>query len=48
MVSRSSLEAEYQAMALTTVDITCLCWLVTDMGFTVSGLILHCDNTSAV
>ncbi|KAJ9553465.1 hypothetical protein OSB04_017510 [Centaurea solstitialis] len=49
VVSRSSTEAEYRAMAVTTSEIVWLCWLLADMGVDVSQPTpLHCDNKSAM
>ncbi|KAJ9562346.1 hypothetical protein OSB04_007506 [Centaurea solstitialis] len=49
VVSRSSMEAEYCAMAVTTCDIVWLSWLLADMGVDVSQPTpLHCDNKSAM
>ena len=47
-VSRSSAEAEYRAVALTTADLHWIQFLVKDVGlFTVSTPRLFCDNISA-
>ncbi|KAJ9557693.1 hypothetical protein OSB04_012307, partial [Centaurea solstitialis] len=49
VVSRSSTEAEYRAMAVTTCEIVWLRWLLADMGVDVSQPTpLHCDNKSAM
>ncbi|KAL6523561.1 Beta-galactosidase 8 [Orobanche gracilis] len=49
IVSRSSTEAEYRAMASTTCEIVWLRWLLADMGIQCSGPTpLHCDNKSAI
>ena len=49
VVSRSSTEAEYRAMASTTNEIVWLRWLLADMGVTFSGPTpLYCDNKSAI
>ncbi|PHT26472.1 hypothetical protein CQW23_33919 [Capsicum baccatum] len=49
VVSRSSTEAEYRAMAVTTCEIIWLRWLLADMGVHISmPTPLHCDNKSAV
>ncbi|KAJ0532625.1 putative RNA-directed DNA polymerase [Helianthus annuus] len=49
VVSRSSTEAEYRAMAVTTCEIVWLRWLLADMGATISQPTpLHCDNQSAM
>nr|GEY01236.1 uncharacterized mitochondrial protein AtMg00810-like [Tanacetum cinerariifolium] len=45
VLSKSSTEAEYRAMALTTSEIVWLRWLLTDMGVCISySTPLHCDN----
>ncbi|KAJ9550333.1 hypothetical protein OSB04_014378 [Centaurea solstitialis] len=49
VVSRSSTEAEYRAMAVTTCEIVWLRWLLADMGVDVlQPTPLHCDNKSAM
>ncbi|KAJ9566549.1 hypothetical protein OSB04_002515 [Centaurea solstitialis] len=49
VVSRSSTEAEYCAMAVTTCEIVWLRWLLADMGVDVSQPTpFHCDNKSAM
>ncbi|KAJ9562057.1 hypothetical protein OSB04_007217 [Centaurea solstitialis] len=49
VVSRSSTEAKYRAMAVTTSEIVWLRWLLSDMGVDVSQPTpLHCDNKSAM
>ncbi|KAJ9548119.1 hypothetical protein OSB04_020662 [Centaurea solstitialis] len=49
VVSRSSTEAEYRAMAVTTCEIVWLRWLLADMGVDVSQPTpLHCDKKSAM
>lgn len=49
VVSRSSTEAEYRAMAVTTCEIVWLRWLLADMGVHISvPTPPHCDNKSAV
>lgn len=49
VVSRSSTEAEYRAMASTTSEIIWLRWLLTDMGVSLSGSTpMYCDNKSAI
>ncbi|KAG5547345.1 hypothetical protein RHGRI_013130 [Rhododendron griersonianum] len=49
LVSRSSTEAEYRAIADTTQELIWLRWLLTDMGVIHStATILCCDNQSAV
>ncbi|XP_042939352.1 uncharacterized mitochondrial protein AtMg00810-like [Carya illinoinensis] len=48
-VSRSSSEAEYRAMASTTAELTCISFLLRDLGVTLpSAPILFCDNLSAL
>ena len=48
-VSRSSTEAEYQAMAATTSELLWLQQLLTDLGVTSSSpMLLFCDNHVAV
>ncbi|XP_052623605.1 uncharacterized mitochondrial protein AtMg00810-like [Lactuca sativa] len=45
VVSRSSTEAEYRAMVVTTCEIIWLWWLLADMGVHISSPTpLHCDN----
>ncbi|XP_047309644.1 uncharacterized mitochondrial protein AtMg00810-like [Impatiens glandulifera] len=45
VISRSSIEAEYHAIALTTYEIVWLGWLLTDMGISITHpTLLHCDN----
>ncbi|KAI3755837.1 hypothetical protein L1987_55646 [Smallanthus sonchifolius] len=49
VVSRSSTEAEYRAMEVTTCEIVRLRWLLVHMGVVVSSPTpLHCDNQSAM
>ncbi|XP_058192154.1 secreted RxLR effector protein 161-like [Rhododendron vialii] len=49
VVSRSSTEAEYRALADTTQELLWLRWLLTDMGVHHStGTTLCCDNQSAI
>ena len=49
VVSRSSTEAEYRAMAVTTCEIIWLRWLLADMGVHFSSPTpLNCDNKSAI
>ncbi|XP_022041096.1 uncharacterized mitochondrial protein AtMg00810-like [Helianthus annuus] len=49
VVSRSSTEAEYRAMAVTTCEIVGLRWLLAYMGINISQPTpLHCDNKSAM
>uniref|UniRef100_A0A2N9IIQ3 CCHC-type domain-containing protein n=1 Tax=Fagus sylvatica TaxID=28930 RepID=A0A2N9IIQ3_FAGSY len=49
IVSRSSTEAEYRALADTTSELLALRWLLEDMGLTHSSpTIIHCDNRSAI
>jgi len=46
---RSSIEAEYHTMALTTCEVIWLHWLLVDMGvFLKDPTPLHCDNKSAI
>ncbi|CAL0326312.1 unnamed protein product [Lupinus luteus] len=48
-VSRSSCEAEYRAMALTTCEITWLTYLLEDLQFSFSKVtLLYCDNQSSI
>ncbi|TYK06346.1 putative mitochondrial protein [Cucumis melo var. makuwa] len=49
VVSRSSTESEYHALADTTAELLWLRWLVADMGVPQQGpTLLHCDNRSAI
>ena len=49
VVSRSSTEAEYHAMVVTTCEIIWLRWLLVDMEVHISSSTpLHCDNKSAI
>ncbi|CAJ2650750.1 unnamed protein product [Trifolium pratense] len=49
IVSRSSTEAEYRAMASTTTEIVWLRWLLSDMGVPLSEPTpMYCDNKSAI
>ena len=49
VVSRSSTEAEYRAMASTTTEIVWLRWLLADMGVYLSDPTpMYCDNKSAI
>uniref|UniRef100_A0A2N9EMK3 Reverse transcriptase Ty1/copia-type domain-containing protein n=1 Tax=Fagus sylvatica TaxID=28930 RepID=A0A2N9EMK3_FAGSY len=49
IVSRSSTEAEYRALADTTFELLALRWLLEDMGLThFSPTVIHCDNRSAI
>jgi hypothetical protein len=49
IVSRSSTEAEYRAMASTTTEIVWLRWLLSDMGILLSQPTpMYCDNKSAI
>uniref|UniRef100_A0A2N9GRW0 Reverse transcriptase Ty1/copia-type domain-containing protein n=1 Tax=Fagus sylvatica TaxID=28930 RepID=A0A2N9GRW0_FAGSY len=49
IVSRSSIEAEYRALADTTSELLALRWLLEDMGLTHSSpTVIHCDNRSAI
>ncbi|KAL4010710.1 hypothetical protein IC575_027725 [Cucumis melo] len=49
VVSRSSTESEYRALADATSELIWLRWLLTDMGAPqTSPTILHCDNHSAI
>ncbi|GJX59951.1 retrovirus-related pol polyprotein from transposon TNT 1-94 [Tanacetum coccineum] len=46
---KSSTEAEYHAMEVTTSEIVWLCWLLADMGVHISHATpLYCDNRSAI
>ncbi|GKE35102.1 uncharacterized mitochondrial protein-like protein [Tanacetum coccineum] len=47
--SKSSTEAKYRAMAVTTSEIVWLRWLLADMGVHIShSTLLYCDNRSAI
>ncbi|GKC58571.1 uncharacterized mitochondrial protein-like protein [Tanacetum coccineum] len=49
VLSKSSTEAEYRAMAMTTSEIVWLRWLLADMGVHIShSTPLYCDNRSAI
>ncbi|CAL2273919.1 unnamed protein product [Prunus armeniaca] len=49
VVSRSSAEAEYRAMASTAAEIVWLRWLLQDMGVSLSmPTLMYCDNKSAI
>ncbi|XP_022158454.1 uncharacterized protein LOC111024938 [Momordica charantia] len=49
VIFRSSIEAEYRAMASTTCEIAWLSWLLADMGvYLRRPTLLHCDNQSAI
>ena len=49
VVSQSSTEAEYRAMASTTKEIVWLRWLLADMGVSLSHpTLMYCDNKSAI
>ena len=49
VVSRSSTEAEYRALAATIVELIWLRWLLQDLGVDYSTATkLHCDNRSAI
>ncbi|KAL0540842.1 hypothetical protein IC582_020859 [Cucumis melo] len=49
VVSRSSTESEYRALADTTAELLWLRWLLADMGVPQQGsTLLHCDNRSAI
>ncbi|GJU32336.1 uncharacterized mitochondrial protein-like protein [Tanacetum coccineum] len=49
VLSKSSTEAEYRAMAVTTSEIVWLRWLLADMGVRIShSTPLYCDNRSAI
>lgn len=49
VVARSSAEAEYRAMALTTCEITWIAALLKDMGIDdLPPTVLHCDNQAAI
>jgi hypothetical protein len=48
-VSRSSIEAEYRALAVGAVELTWIRMLLRDLGIYIShALVLWCDNTSAI
>ncbi|KAL4029945.1 hypothetical protein IC575_008173 [Cucumis melo] len=49
VVSRSSTESEYRALADATAELLWLRWLLADMGVPQQGpTLLHCDNRSAI
>jgi len=49
IVSQSSTEAEYRAMASTTKEIVWLRWLLADMGISFSHpTLMYCDNQSSI
>ncbi|GJR93799.1 uncharacterized mitochondrial protein-like protein [Tanacetum coccineum] len=49
VLSKSSTEAEYHAMGVTTSEIVWLRWLVADMGVHINhSTPLHCDNHNAI
>ncbi|TYK26219.1 putative mitochondrial protein [Cucumis melo var. makuwa] len=49
VVSRSSTESEYRALADTTAELLWLRWLLADMGVPQQGpTLLYCDNRSAI
>ena len=49
VVARSSAEAEYRAIVVTTCEVTWLLSLLKDLGFsTLQPAILHCDNKAAL
>ncbi|XP_038896338.1 secreted RxLR effector protein 161-like [Benincasa hispida] len=49
VVSCSSTEFEYRALANAMSELLCLCWLLSDMGVPQSSTnILHCDNHNAI
>uniref|UniRef100_A0A2N9H472 Integrase catalytic domain-containing protein n=1 Tax=Fagus sylvatica TaxID=28930 RepID=A0A2N9H472_FAGSY len=49
VVTRSSTEAEYRALADTTAELLWLCWLLQDLGIDCSTAVpIHCDNRSAI
>ncbi|XP_042426160.1 uncharacterized mitochondrial protein AtMg00810-like [Zingiber officinale] len=49
VISRSSIEAEYRAMATATCEIVWLRWLLADIGvFLQKPTALHCDNQSVI
>uniref|UniRef100_A0A2N9HIX4 Reverse transcriptase Ty1/copia-type domain-containing protein n=1 Tax=Fagus sylvatica TaxID=28930 RepID=A0A2N9HIX4_FAGSY len=49
VVTRSSTEAEYRALADTTAELLWLCWLLQDLGVDCSTAVpIHCDNQSAI
>lgn len=46
---RSSTESEYRALADTTQELLWLCWLLKDMGVSLSpATVIHCDNQSSM
>jgi len=48
VVSRSSVEAEYRAMANATSDIVWLRNLMATLGFSVPPATIHCDNQASL
>jgi hypothetical protein len=49
IISHSSTETEYRALADTTSELLALCWLLEDMGLTHSSpTVIHCDNRNAI
>ena len=49
VITRSSTEVEYRALAATTVELIWLRWLLQDLGVDCSTATkLHCDNRSAI
>jgi hypothetical protein len=49
VVTRSSTETEYQALADTTAELLWLRWLLQDLGIDCStAVLIHCDNRSAI
>ena len=49
VIAHSSSEAEYRALATTTVELIWLCWLLQDLGVDCSTATkLHCDNRSTI
>ena len=49
ILSHSSTETEYRALADTTSELLALCWLLEDMGLTHSSpTVILCDNRSAI
>ena len=49
VVARSSTEAKYRALTITTAELTWLCWLLCDLGVDCSTATkLHCDNRSVI
>jgi hypothetical protein len=49
VVARSSIEAEYRALADATSELLWLCWLLADMGAPqTTSTPIHCDNRSAI